>query len=247
MSSKEVSEVSVGRNQASAVVVEKGQRRPRRRAPARGRSVSDSVKATEVATKRGGLSLRAQVLLAIGLSVAAAGVAVALRGWIAQLGSWGYLGAFLINGISSATIFFPAPGAAIIMVMAQDYDPFLLGAAAGIGGALGSITSYIVGRLGARAVQRGRLYRLAYWAMRRFGGLILFIFTLIPFLPMDAAGLLAGATRYSVRRFYIYVGIASVIKMVALLYVVTMSLDWIGRWIEVWSGNLDAFSRFFGS
>ena len=183
------------------------------------------------------ISLKNQILLAIGLSVVAAVTAVTLRDWIVELGSWGYLGAFLISGVSSATIFFPAPGAAIIMVMAQDFNFILLGVASGIGGALGSITAYAVGRLGAGAVQHGRLYRFACWAMRKFGGLILFVFTLIPFLPMDGAGILAGATRYPVRRFYIYVGTASVIKMVALLYIVTVSWDWILEWAKAWSLN----------
>ena len=212
-------------------------RRGRRRPTSRVSSSLEQANVVEIEARGPRISLKNQILLAVGLSVVAAATAVVLRGWIVQLGSWGYLGAFLINGVSSATIFFPAPGTAIIMIMAQDFNFIWLGIAAGVGGALGSITSYVVGRLGARAVQHGRLYRVACWAMRRFGGLILFVFTIIPFLPMDGAGILAGATRYSVRRFYIYVGIASVIKMVALLYIVTVSWDWILEWTEVWSLN----------
>jgi len=179
-------------------------------------------------------SWKMQVSLVVGFSFLAAISAIMLKEWILQLGSWGYLGAFVINAVSSATIFFPAPGAVIIMVMAQDYNPFILGSIAGLGGAMGSITSYLLGRLATSSLQKGRMYGVARWAMGRFGGVILFVFSLVPFLPMDSAGLLAGATRYPLIRFYFYVGIASMIKMVGIIYIASTSLNEFQQWLKIW-------------
>ncbi len=164
--------------------------------------------------------------------------AIAFRDSIAQLGSWGYVGAFFISAISNATILFPGPGVAILTVMAQDFNPIFLGIVAGIGSALGSSTAYLMGRLGASVVDGGRFYRVAIWSMRRFGGFILFTFSLIPFLPMDASGILAGVCRYPLGRFYLYVGVASIIKMASLFYGFTVFQDnfgeWMNRWLENW-------------
>ena len=189
---------------------------------------------TRLLARRPVFSWRMQLLLVLGFSFLAAISAIMLKEWILQLGSWGYLGAFLINGISNATIFFPAPGAVIIMIMAQDYNPFILGLVAGLGGSVGSTTSYLLGRLGASGLQKGRIYGIARWSMERFGGVILFVFSLVPFLPMDGAGLLAGATRYPLLRFYFYVGIASIIKMVVIIYIASTSLSEFQQWLKIW-------------
>ena len=195
-----------------------------------------------VLARRPVFSWKMRFLLLVGFSFLAAISAIMLKGWILQLGSWGYLGAFLINAVSNATIFFPAPGAVIIMIMAQDYNPFILGSVAGLGGAIGSTTSYLLGRLGTSGLQKGRIYGVARWSMERFGGVILFVFSLVPFLPMDGAGLLAGATRYPLLRFYLYVGIASMIKMIAIIYVAATSLNGIQQWLRIWGLDVTGVS-----
>ncbi len=159
----------------------------------------------------------------------------AFRDAIAQLGNWGYLGAFLINGISSATVVLPAPGGAIVLLMAQDYNPLFLGVSAGLGGALGSLTACRVGAHAQQAIKGRRLYPFAHRVMHRFGSVILLLATLMPISPGDFAGLLAGATRYPVRTYLVYVGIASVVKMTVMVYVAAASLEWFGEWLQRWN------------
>ena len=156
------------------------------------------------------------------------------RQTIAQLGSWGYVGAFIINGISSASVVLPAPGGAIVLLMAADYHPLPLGIAAGLGGTLGSLTAYMVGASARPAFQKRRLYDPTHRLMHRFGYIVLFALTLPPVSPGDFGGILAGATRYPVRKFLVAVGVASVIKMVALTYGAAMSLAWLERWLPSW-------------
>ncbi|MCB0107342.1 MAG: hypothetical protein KDE53_15585 [Caldilineaceae bacterium] len=60
--------------------------------------------------------------------------------WVQRFGHWGYLGAFLISLVASATIILPAPGIVVIMAMGAALNPFVLGIVAGLGSAFGELT-----------------------------------------------------------------------------------------------------------
>jgi membrane protein YqaA with SNARE-associated domain len=142
------------------------------------------------------------------------------------LGPWGYVAGFIINGLSSAVVVLPGPGFAALIVMAKELDPILLGIAAGIGGAFGELTGYWLGAQGRGTLAGNRIYTLLLRAMTRLGGGILLCFSLIPFLPVDAAGVLAGASGYPVPRFLIYTGIGKVLKTVSILYLAAKAFEW---------------------
>ena len=180
------------------------------------------------------LTLRHKVAAIVWLSILIAVVMTLFRETVAQLGNWGYVGAFVINGISSASVVLPAPGGAIVLLMAPDYNPLVLGVAAGMGGALGSLTAYLVG-VHARPALQGRChYPRAHRLMHRFGSVLLILATLMPVSPGDFMGVLAGATRYPVRRYLVYVTIASVIKMTVMVYAAVASFAWLEEWLEQW-------------
>ena len=151
------------------------------------------------------------------------------------LGEWGYLGAFMINGISSASIILPAPGGAVIAIMAQKFNPILIGIAAGIGGSIGGASAYVVGAVNASGARKSRWFRWIDRGMARFGGLIVFTFALIPILPGDLASLSAGAVRYPLRKYFLYNGVGSVIKMTAMAYVGADALAWLERIVTDWA------------
>ena len=65
--------------------------------------------------------------------------------------SYGYFGVFIIAFFSTATIIFPSPAWAAVITMSLYLDPFLVGIAAGTGGALGEMTGYLAGE-GTRSV-----------------------------------------------------------------------------------------------
>ena len=71
--------------------------------------------------------------------------------WVAATGRWGYVGAFLISLVASATIVLPAPGLAVIIAMSGALNPVVLALVAAVGGALGELTGYVAGASGARA------------------------------------------------------------------------------------------------
>lgn len=160
------------------------------------------------------------------------------RDAIVSLGRWGYIGAFVVSGLSSATLVLPAPGSAFILMMAPYYNLVLLGMAAGMGGALGSLTAYVVGAQAATAMRHRRSYRFAEGLMRHLGPGIIFTFALVPFLPVDLAGALAGAVRYPARKFLVYTAAGGTLKTIALLYGFLGSLSWLAGVLERWESFL---------
>src|SRR4051794_40085908 len=63
--------------------------------------------------------------------------------WVRGFGNWGYVGAFFISLVASATILLPAPGIAVIMAMGTALDPVMLGIVAGIGSAFGELRGHL--------------------------------------------------------------------------------------------------------
>lgn len=162
---------------------------------------------------------RYKVQITVGFCLAMIALTYLLRERISDLGDWGYLGAFVINGISNATIILPAPGGAVIAIMAQDFNPVLIGIASGLGGTIGGSTAYFAGLATSSNVRRSKWFRRLEQMMRRFGGLIIFVFALIPFLPGDLASIVAGTVRYPFRKYLVYNSLGSMIKMTVIAYV----------------------------
>jgi len=61
---------------------------------------------------------------------------------------YGYSGIFLVSVLGSAIPFVPLPYLTIVVLVSGSMNPLLLGIVAGVGAALGKVTSYVLGRLG---------------------------------------------------------------------------------------------------
>lgn len=119
-----------------------------------------------------------------------------------ELEGYGYLGAFLVSVASNATILLPTPGLFIILALGATFSPVLVGLAAGIGAAIGEMTAYMIGFSGRGLMENRRLYdRLVEW-LNKWGVLTVFIFALTP-LPFDFLGVVAGALRFPLWKFFI--------------------------------------------
>lgn len=141
----------------------------------------------------------------------------------ARVEQFGLIGAFVISLTSSATVVLPAPGILIILSMAEIIDPWRLGIVTGIGGGIGGGTAYLAGVVGRGVMgESSRIkQRMTDLFNGRWGIVILFLGNLIPFAPGDAISAIAGISRFPLIAFFIYVIIASIIKMIAL--------SWLGR------------------
>jgi membrane protein YqaA with SNARE-associated domain len=123
------------------------------------------------------------------------------RSKVSELGNYGYLGAFLISLVANATVILPMPGLLILIGLGASFNPILVAVFGGIGGALGEMTGYILGRSGRGITSNNKWYMRAENWMKKRGFLAVFCFALLPFLPLDVAGLIAGVLRYPIWKF----------------------------------------------
>ena len=151
--------------------------------------------------------------------------------WVQRFGRWGYVGAFVIILIASATIILPAPGIVVIIAMSAALDPILLGIVAGVGSAIGELTGYAAGR-GGRALipaERTRQVEQLTQLTQRYGVLVLGVLAALPFPLFDFAGIVAGALRMRVVRFLLAVAVGKSIKYIILILLGASPLQWLQR------------------
>ena len=154
-----------------------------------------------------------------------------------DLEGFGYFSVFLMNLASTATFYFPVPGltaaAQVLIITEADNTgyPWLIGAVGGIGMALGEITAYYAGLLGAEIV-RGRelpgpkrfhphierIVRGISWLMDRWGMATLFVLSAVPNPLFEVAGLTAGSVRMPFRRFILSVTAGKIVRGILLAY-----------------------------
>jgi membrane protein YqaA with SNARE-associated domain len=162
--------------------------------------------------------LAASVLIILLITVASFWLALNPR-WVMGFGTWGYVGAFVISLIASATIILPAPGIAVVIAMGTALDPVLLGIVAGIGSALGELSGYLAGSSGRALIpnrqrqQFERLHRLT----DRYGALLLFALSAIPFPLFDFAGIIAGMLKIRIATFLATVAAGKSIKYIIMI------------------------------
>jgi membrane protein YqaA with SNARE-associated domain len=139
--------------------------------------------------------------------------------WVMGFGNWGYVGAFIISLVASATIILPAPGIAVVIAMGTALDPVLLGIVAGMGSAVGELSGYLAGTSGralipsSRRTQFEQLHRLT----DRYGAALLFGLSAIPFPLFDFAGIIAGMLKIRIVTFLATVAAGKSIKYVIMI------------------------------
>ena len=183
----------------------------------------------------------ASILLLMGLAIGQAIVMLVYDDEISnQLAGASYFSIFITNLASTATFFVPVPGltaAAQALIIDQGDKarfPWLIGAAGGLGMALGEITAYYGGYLGAE-MMRGRdlpgpkqfhgtiqrVVRTIDWLMNRWGMATLFVLSALPNPLFEIAGLTAGSVRMPFRRFLGAVTAGKIVRGILLAYLGT--------------------------
>lgn len=159
-------------------------------------------------------------LLGIAELVAAAAIVLSVFYFskeIEGLGAYGYVGAFLIALLSSATILIPAPGWAVVIALSRVLNPVAVGIVAGIGSAIGELTAYIAGD-GLRDMIDGRLKETKDIEnlVRSYDMLAIALLEFIPNPLFDIAGIVAGSLKIPWWRFVIACAAGRVARFVLL-------------------------------
>jgi len=178
------------------------------------------------------LYLRILVLILV-LGITAA--IFVFRDRVGNLAGYGYLGAFLISLLSSATIILPVPGIAVIFALGATYDPYLVGLAAGAGSALGELSGYMAGYSGQGVFRKSKTYlSMEHW-MKRRGSLVIFVLAFVPNPIFDLAGAAAGILRYPVWKFLLFCFLGKTPRSILIAFT--------GAWAL--QGVLEFLKRYF--
>lgn len=139
--------------------------------------------------------------------------------WVMGFGNWGYVGAFVISLVASATIILPAPGIAVVIAMGTALDPVMLGIVAGLGSAVGELSGYLAGASGRALIphrQRAQFEQL-HRLTDRYGALLLLVLSAIPFPLFDFAGIIAGMLKIRITTFLATVAAGKSIKYIIMI------------------------------
>ena len=144
-----------------------------------------------------------------------------------QFQQYGYLGVFIISAISSATIFFPAPGWAFVLAMAKFLDPIALGVTAGVGSAIGEITGYISGHGVSKIISTNNNFKkIKEWIIKN-DLLAIFVLAAVPNPLFDLAGIAAGSLGIKWWRFLIATAAGRIIRYVILAYLGLFTMQFV--------------------
>ena len=160
-------------------------------------------------------------LVRIAVILAVVGLTVVLfisKDKVAQLGAFGYPGIFLVSVLSNATLILPVPGVIFTSAMGAVFNPFLVALAAGTGATLGEITGYMAGFSGQGVIENRQWYERVTGWMKRYGDVVILVLAFVPNPVFDIAGMVAGALRMPLWRYFIFSWIGKVGKMLLFAY-----------------------------
>lgn len=118
-----------------------------------------------------------------------------------KVGNWGYVGVFLVTFVATASFILPIPYLLIVARAGMFLDPLVVTLVAGLAGALGELTGYVIGTSGRDLFPKGALYDKANHWMVTYGFWCVAFFAFVPNPVFDAIGFAAGVLRYPLWKF----------------------------------------------
>ena len=157
--------------------------------------------------------------ISLASAVAITAAAIYLFSRVPALQQLGYPGVFLISLISSATVFIPLPGFAVVFAMGRILDPTLVGIAAGLGSGIGEISGYLAGYAGHDALMRTGVYKSHKKQIQKYGAPAIFVLAFLPNPLFDVAGVVSGAIKMPWWQFLAATTAGKVLRYVLLAHI----------------------------
>ncbi len=141
-----------------------------------------------------------------------------------ELEGYGYAGVFVISVFLNATIILPVSNMTVIMAMGATLpSPLIVGLVGGIAAGIGEMTGYLAGRSGRGLLTKNNVYnRVEKW-VKRWGWIAIFVLSIFPFI-FDVAGIIAGAMRMPVWKFFVATWLGRTITYVTVAYLASMGI-----------------------
>src|SRR3989442_9230583 len=145
---------------------------------------------------------------------------------------YGYLGVFATTLLGSLVPFFPFPNLLVVVLLSNILDPPQLGLLAGLGGSLGKVTSYLLGRSGyglSKTETRSNL-DLVRGFLGRYGTLGIFILAVTP-LRDEVYAIPMGMLNFPLWRFLLANTLGKIILYTAVAYFGRFFLATLGNFL----------------
>jgi membrane protein YqaA with SNARE-associated domain len=147
-----------------------------------------------------------------------------IRDKVQEIEKYGYVGIFILSFLSYATVILPAPGVAMVFSMGAILDPLILALIAGVGATLGELTGYLAGFGSQPAIEKIRLYEKMVSWLKKYGSVVIVVFSALPNPFFDVTGIAAGALKMPVYKFMFWTWIGETIKMLIFSFAGAISL-----------------------
>lgn len=142
------------------------------------------------------------------------------RDFFREAQSLGLFGIFLLNAISSASIFLSGPAFLTVFAGGSLYPPVLVALVGSLGSALGDMVGYMLGLSGRRLffthLEKHLWFRAVHTLFLRHATLVLLLMAFIPNLLFDSFGILAGVMGFSPVRYFIIIFIGRFLRYLLL-------------------------------
>lgn len=140
------------------------------------------------------------------------------------LNNYGLLGVFLSTLIAYSIL--PFPSEAAIIAATFFANPFYVLVVALIGGTLGSLTNYYIGKKGVREIIKNKkiISRKSKWnqkahkLMEKYGGISIFLFGNFPLIG-DPIMILAGSLNMKLPKFLFYSTLGKTIYFIIVIFI----------------------------
>jgi membrane protein YqaA with SNARE-associated domain len=141
--------------------------------------------------------------------------------YIQSAQQYGYVGVFVISILAGATIIIPVPGLLVVFTLGSILNPAIVGAVAGLGEAIGSMTIYLTGYGGhgtLKAYTPRFASRFETWINHR-GGLSIFLMSAIINPLFYPFAIIAGMLRYGFIKFFFLCWSGKTVKNCVVAYI----------------------------
>ena len=173
-----------------------------------------------------GLSRRERVFA----SLALAGILLTVAEIAAGPRMMAYLGVLGLSALTNAVLFLPSGRGAILVAGALVLNPLAVAILTGIGGAVGELTGYALGRSSRRLEGPVKVPEWLTNRARRHMAATVLAVSIIPSPFVDTIGIVAGRLGYPLRLFLAYSIVGKVIQSIVFVYLALWNISLISSW-----------------
>lgn len=164
------------------------------------------------------------LIFAVGLSV----IIFVFRDKLVDFESYGYLGIFVISVLGNATIILPVPVILTAFLGGGIFNPVFVGIIASFGATIGELTGYIAGRSGRVVIKNNAKFEKIEKWMEKYGLWTIFVLAVIPNPAFDLAGIVSGATKIPVWKYFLVTWAGKLIKFLVFAFIGSGSVGVLG-------------------